>query len=395
MVSRCHALYVYKAKQERLLTLCSFLLQPQHERGVALVAADQGSLTIVDAVVRYSGPRSPGDVFHPVLIEELAHPGKILGAGAVLESLGRELAAIESRHHAPVRRIVIDMQFIATHVGSATELDDVIRGLRGLAEIYSAEVLTLFFVESLPKYGLQPLLDQFDQVAVCDSLKRFLCATEERVQSPLDCALMRMALKQEAVLRHVLMMDAAAPRGSAHVAQTAVQVIPEVTDLIESALILLDLRFRIAFCSLAAAELLGASRRTIMGTSIADQIRPASFESLRRRSVELNGRRGERFHTLSASGAHLSLRMRQVEVAGSRVGYLLELMIGSARPESGLTTRESEVLRYVISGVSNREIALRLSIAEVTVKKHLSSVYRKHGVRNKLELISSLHADAL
>lgn len=393
--TRCHAVYVYKAKQERLLTLCSFLLRPQFERGVAVVAADRSSLDIIGSMVRYSGTRSQGDHFHPILIEELAHPGKILSAGAVLEALRRELEAAARAYGVPVRQVIIDMQFVAAHISSSAELSDAIRGLRVLAETYAADLLALFFVESLPKYGLQPFLDQFDQVAVCDALKRFLCALEDRVQSPLDCALLRMALKHEAILRHVLTMDAAEPRGSKYVAQTAVHGIPELTDLIEHALVLLDLRFRIAFCSRAAAELLGTPRRKMIGTSIAEQFHPASFESLRRRSAELNGRAGERFQVLTTAGAYLALRMRQIEVAGQRIGYLLELTTGAPCLESGLTTRESEVLRYVISGVSNREIALRLSIAEVTVKKHLSSVYRKHGVRNKLELISSLHADAL
>lgn len=390
---RSHALYVYKAKQERLLTLCSFLLR-QQQPAVAVVAADRESLAIIDSVVRYSDQRSPGEFFHPVLIEELATPGTILGAATVLEAMTGELAAIAGRYGAPVGQVVVDMQFIATHVSSAQALSEVTQGLRGLAESYAAELLALFFVESLPKYGLQPFLDQFDQVAICDSLKRFLHAAEERVPSPLDAALLGMALKHEAVLRHVLTMDAAEPRGSRQIERSAVQAIPEITDLIDAAWILLDLGLRTAYCSRTAAELFGSSRRQMLGASIADHVHPASFQSLRRRSTELNGHRGERFHLLTTSGTHLGLRMRRVGVDGLSVGYLLEFTMSAPCLESTLTTRESQILRYVVSGVPNREIATQLSIAEVTVKKHLTSVYRKHGVRNKLELISALHADA-
>jgi LuxR family maltose regulon positive regulatory protein len=48
-----------------------------------------------------------------------------------------------------------------------------------------------------------------------------------------------------------------------------------------------------------------------------------------------------------------------------------------------LTGREREILRLVIEGKTNREIAAMLFIAEVTVKKNVTSVYRKLGVRGR------------
>lgn len=52
-----------------------------------------------------------------------------------------------------------------------------------------------------------------------------------------------------------------------------------------------------------------------------------------------------------------------------------------------LTEREVEVLRYVAIGLSNREIGQQLSIAQGTVKQHLSNVYRKLGVRNRVQAV--------
>jgi FixJ family two-component response regulator len=43
------------------------------------------------------------------------------------------------------------------------------------------------------------------------------------------------------------------------------------------------------------------------------------------------------------------------------------------RDSVGLSTRESEIVRLLSEGYSNRQIARRLSIAESTVKSHLSS----------------------
>jgi DNA-binding NarL/FixJ family response regulator len=54
------------------------------------------------------------------------------------------------------------------------------------------------------------------------------------------------------------------------------------------------------------------------------------------------------------------------------------------RPDPLLTPREAQVLRLIARGRSNREIATALSVAERTVGSHLSSIYRKLGVPNRM-----------
>jgi len=53
---------------------------------------------------------------------------------------------------------------------------------------------------------------------------------------------------------------------------------------------------------------------------------------------------------------------------------------------SVLSDRETQVARLVASGASNREIAEKLSITERTVKAHLSAVFEKLGLRDRLQL---------
>ncbi|HLD93525.1 MAG TPA: response regulator transcription factor [Anaerolineales bacterium] len=50
-----------------------------------------------------------------------------------------------------------------------------------------------------------------------------------------------------------------------------------------------------------------------------------------------------------------------------------------------LTERESEVLQLLAQGMANKQIALRLSISEHTVKFHVSSIYAKLSVTNRTE----------
>ena len=52
----------------------------------------------------------------------------------------------------------------------------------------------------------------------------------------------------------------------------------------------------------------------------------------------------------------------------------------------GLTRREIEIVRSVVAGYSNREIAARSSISENTVKSHLSHIFNKLGASNRVEL---------
>jgi DNA-binding NarL/FixJ family response regulator len=53
--------------------------------------------------------------------------------------------------------------------------------------------------------------------------------------------------------------------------------------------------------------------------------------------------------------------------------------------ESSLSDREAEVLMLAARALSNREIAGRLHLSETTVKRHLSNVYGKLGVRTRAE----------
>lgn len=62
---------------------------------------------------------------------------------------------------------------------------------------------------------------------------------------------------------------------------------------------------------------------------------------------------------------------------------------------SPLTSRETEVLRLVAEGMSNRAIAQELVISEKTVKAHVSSILSKFGVRNRWQAVSHARQSGL
>lgn len=54
--------------------------------------------------------------------------------------------------------------------------------------------------------------------------------------------------------------------------------------------------------------------------------------------------------------------------------------------ELGLTARETEIVKLVLAGLTNREIGESLYIAESTVKKHLSNIFEKLPAENREQL---------
>jgi len=68
------------------------------------------------------------------------------------------------------------------------------------------------------------------------------------------------------------------------------------------------------------------------------------------------------------------------EALGARIG-------GTAGED--LSEREQQVLRLVLKGLSNREIARQLDIAENTVKHHIGEIYQSFGVTSRAEAMAA------
>ncbi len=95
----------------------------------------------------------------------------------------------------------------------------------------------------------------------------------------------------------------------------------------------------------------------------------------------------EAIRTLAAGGSYLYAPLAAAIDAPSRHAQWHEDAI---RAPHGLTDRETDVLKLMTSGISNREIAEALKIGEGTVRNHASSIFSKLGVNDRTKAV--LHA---
>ena len=101
-------------------------------------------------------------------------------------------------------------------------------------------------------------------------------------------------------------------------------------------------------------------------------------------------------------GAPMLTLLRQAQARSRVSGYVatllrsfgeqhsLDLSPSSARPgplAEPLTGREREVLRLLLAGASNREIARRLVLSVNTVKRHVYNLCGKLGVQSRTQAI--------
>jgi DNA-binding NarL/FixJ family response regulator len=74
-------------------------------------------------------------------------------------------------------------------------------------------------------------------------------------------------------------------------------------------------------------------------------------------------------------------------------GIVAALRNGAPDRADELTSRQRRVLELLATGLSNKHIARELDITEITVKAHVSAIFRKLGVSNRMQ--ASLEARRL
>lgn len=107
------------------------------------------------------------------------------------------------------------------------------------------------------------------------------------------------------------------------------------------------------------------------------------------------GARG--YLTKDAGGAQIHEALRQVVDDHAVIDPAVQRHLVDAiaaepapRPEfpDGLTPREAEVLSLMAGGLSNTEIAARLTVSEATVKSHVNHLFAKIGARHRAQAVA-------
>jgi DNA-binding NarL/FixJ family response regulator len=75
--------------------------------------------------------------------------------------------------------------------------------------------------------------------------------------------------------------------------------------------------------------------------------------------------------------------MREEWGAEGKGGFAPDFSRAQPLQSLGLTEREAEVLLWVAQGKSNGDVGILLSMAEKTVKKHMSNIFEKLGVESR------------
>lgn len=108
---------------------------------------------------------------------------------------------------------------------------------------------------------------------------------------------------------------------------------------------------------------------------------------------------GARGLVLKTAGSAIILKAIRAVAAGEHwvgrdvVNELAQAVADLREGRSGggdhrrLTPREREVLRSAVEGLANKDIAVRLSISEHTVKHHLTKIFEKTGQSSRVELV--------
>lgn len=167
-----------------------------------------------------------------------------------------------------------------------------------------------------------------------------------------------------------------------------------------AAIITIDERGFIEVANRAATELLAPRDGHLVGHPVAAFL-PELHHALRREegpqfrtSMQCRGHRdnGEAFMAdvwfstyKEGSSPKLAAIIADVTEEGPVIGA--SPLITDNVERTLLTNRETEVLRYLVQGLANKEIAANMEISESTVKNTLQQLFGRTGVRTRSQLV--------
>lgn len=158
----------------------------------------------------------------------------------------------------------------------------------------------------------------------------------------------------------------------------------ELARRLEPDVVLMDLRMPVldgveAMVQIAEAGL--RARCLVLTTFDTDEYIFRAIEAGARGYLLKDASRDELFRAVRA--IHAGESLIQPAVAARVLDRFAQMARASGRQDETLSARELDVLREMIHGKANKEIALSLSISENTVKTHVASIFQKLDVNDR------------
>ena len=165
-----------------------------------------------------------------------------------------------------------------------------------------------------------------------------------------------------------------------------------------AAIVTVDERGFIELANRAAVDLMVPRGGDLIGDPIAAFL-PELHHALRweeapqfRASMQCQGHRGNG-ETFTADVWFSTYKEGPTPKLAAIIADLSEEEVASApgnvehREQAVLNSREAEVLRLLVQGLANKEIAARMEISESTVKNTIQQLFAKTGVRTRSQLV--------
>lgn len=330
---------------------------------------------------------------------------------------------VEARSRAGDRQVIflIDLDAVFARCQAASEMMSVVYHMAREHVAHGRAVAAVVSVESLPKSLPLEFFDVHSTWVFSETPGR-----EEA--AGLDSVAEQLALASPEFRQRFL---ASARDGS----EATLPLVPRFLEDYRRGFLIVDRRFTIRFCSSRAAELLGRSVDDLLDRAISTCADGVDLVTLKHECEKLTpGRASQSPFIASWRIGPGVYEPREVSVDPVRsghqtVGYIIALsrvesvrgprtvyqQLKEEKGNSGpvrnrteedvlltedeavsgdlhgtqITRREHEIILLILKDMTNRQISDHLSIAEVTVKKHLTSVYRKLRITNRGELTTS------
>ena len=176
-----------------------------------------------------------------------------------------------------------------------------------------------------------------------------------------------------------------------------------LVDTSPAAIVTVDERGFIELANAAAVELLGPRTGTLIGDPIAAFL-PELHHALRweeapqfRASMQCRGHRGtgeaftaDVWFSTYKEGTNPKLAAIIADVSEEAeigLGVTAPGVAPDGRELAVLNNRETDVLRLLVQGLANKEIAARMEMSESTVKNTIQQLFAKTGVRTRSQLV--------